>query len=452
MSAPRVSVAVVPAAAIVGGSLAIAGLAIGAAASAAGAAGGAIVRREQLRRHRRRQLQERAQGLSSELREVAAQWQAAGSEHGDAFPEWPYGPTLQELAECEGDADRGEDELRAALDALGERVAEARTEYTQQSAAVRMRASLRAALESQAVESGAASRPAEDEGAQGEDAQGEEHDLRSFAEDVTRLLQTLAAEVRPEDRAAIEEQSEAVIGAPTAFRREALRAQLRLDIQRANEAAAARRRTAARVEEWRERLLGFEAPEVQELDAELRRVAGGDPLPPGMAQRVEDVVARATDAANRDYALGVITEELGNLGYVVESGFETASAPGSEVLLHKPDMEDDYHVSLRADGLHLHNRVVREAADPAAAAGRPRSADRERTDTRMERTWCQDLAAALAAAERRGVLGRAVSREEPGQVPVVAIAPLEGRSRPESTSRRRRKRRRSAEPKSRVAR
>ena len=160
-------------------------------------------------------------------------------------------------------------------------------------------------------------------------------------------------------------------------------------------------------------------------------------MPP--AQKVEDVVARATEASNRAYALGVRAEELENLGYVVEAGFETASAQAPEMLLHKPEMEEDYHVSLRADAgaPFLHNRVVREAGDPDE-----RSADRARTDEQVERAWCEDLAAALAAAGDRGVRGRAVERMEPGAVPVPTIAPLKGKpkSRPGSKSKRRRKR------------
>ena len=453
MSGPKgVSVAVVPAVAIVGAPVVMAGLAVGAAVVAGRAAvaggravGGAIVRAEQMRRDRQRRLRERAKTLSRQLREVAERWQAAAREHGEAFPEWPYGRTLQDLAECEGDAGRGNDELQAVLDELGERVADAGREYAQRSGAFRMRASLQAALRPQASGSGAAPRPGP---AEARDEQGEEHALQRLAEEVSRVLERLQAEVPQAGRTAIEERGEEILGTPSAGRRKTLLVQLRFDVQRANEAAAERRRTVVQVEEWRERLLGFEGAEVRELDADLRRVVDGDPLSPGMAQRVEDVVARATETANRDYALDVIAEELGNLGYVVESGFETASAPGSEVLLHKADMEDDYHVSLRAERLQLHNRVVREIADPGVAAGRPRSADRERTDTRMEQAWCRDLAAALAAAERRGVLGRVVSRKAPGEVPVAGIAPLESGSAVES----RRRRRRRTPRKSRLAR
>ena len=296
----------------------------------------------------------------------------------------------------------------------------------------------------------AAASPAAEGSAQDEQAQREERDRRRSAEDASRLLETLAAEVSNEDRTAIEERAQEAVASPQASRRRALLAQLRLDVQRANEAGRARRRAVEQAQQWRGRLLGLEGPEVEELEAELRRVVdGGAPLPPDLAQRVEGVAARATEASNRAYALGVITEELQNLGYVAEVGFETASAQAPEMLLRKPDMEEDYHVSLRFDA-GLHNRVVREADDPdpdLGSAGKP-TADRRRMDEQAERGWCQDLASALAAAEHRGVRGRAVSRNPPGEAPVETIAPLKGKSRPE----RKRKRKRTGRLQSRAGR
>ena len=75
---------------------------------------------------------------------------------------------------------------------------------------------------------------------------------------------------------------------------------------------------------WREKLVGLEGSEVQELDALLQRVAEGDaPLPPNIEQTVTEVYDRAAGDLKRAYALGVVAEELQNLGYVVEAGFET---------------------------------------------------------------------------------------------------------------------------------
>ena len=339
-------------------------------------------------------------------------------------------------------------ELRSVASDLAERIAKAKGEYARQVTLVKIRemgqlmASLQAAPQVQAADSGAAVSPVD---AQAEEAQREERERRRCAEEVSRVLETVAAEVSSQDRTAIEQRARESLESPQASRRRALLAQLRLDVRRANEAGRARQRVVRQVEQWRQRLLGLEGPEVEELDAALRRVVEEEgPLPPEMAQRVEDVAVRATEASNRAYALGVITEELENLGYVVEAGFETASAQAPEMLLRKPDMEEDYHVSFRAEAGAplLHNRVVREADYAGLDSRSPRSADRKRMDEQMERAWCEDLAAALAAAEHKGVRGRAMERLEPGQAPVPTIAPLKGKSEsgPGSKSRRRRQR------------
>ena len=423
----------------------------------------------------------RAHALCAELREVAELWQEARGRYGEEFPAWSYGDSelpasvrnllansnlVRSVRKVQGTSynvegrftigagigdlkvvARDVEKLEAVVSDFAERVAEARREYTRHLAAIEMRekiskmcTSLQAASQLQAADTEAAVSPVE---AEAEQAQREERDLRRYAEEVSGLLEKLAAEVSPQDRTAIEQRAQEAVESPPS-RRRALLAQLRLDIQRANKAGKARQREVQQAEQWRERLLGLEGPEVEGLDAALRRVVDGqEPLPPDMGQQVEDVVARATEASNREYALGVITEELENLGYVVETGFETASPQAPEMLLRKPDMEDDYHVSLRAEAGGLHNRVVREASDPSE-----QSAKRERTDEQMERTWCEDLAAALAAAEHRGIRGRAVTRNPPGEVPVPTIAPLEGKSKPKS----KRKRRRTDQLKSRVGR
>ena len=82
----------------------------------------------------------------------------------------------------------------------------------------------------------------------------------------------------------------------------------------------------------------------------------------------------------------------------------------------------------------LHTKMVRETTDRDLG----QSAKRRRTDHQMERTWCQDFAAALAAAERRGVRGQVAKRVAAGEVPVETIAPLKGRSKRKSKSKRRR--------------
>ena len=351
------------------------------------------------------ELMEQALHLSEEFITTGERWEDARDQYGAEFPAWSYGEPLLNVEEA-GSVEAAESAVRD----LAGRVALARRDYAT--------LELRARASSQA----AASREADG-------------DLRRWAEEVSRALETLTAEVSSQDRAAIEQRAREMVESPRASRGRALLDQLRLDIQRANAAGRARQRRVEQAAEWRRRLSGLEGPEVVELDRELRQVAGGQAVPPpDMEQKVEEVVARATEST-RAHALGVITEELENLGYVVEVDLETASARGSEMLLRKPEMEE-YHVALQAEAgaALLHTSVVRETGDP----GLDGNEDRESRDRQMERIWLQDFAAALAAAERRGVRGRAVERVEPGRVPVRTMAPLEGK--PESKPGRKRRR------------
>ena len=400
------------------------------------------------RARQRARLQERARALSSRLNRLSERWRRAKREHGEMFSEWRHSEILRDLAECESDRRRDNDELGAVLDDLAGRVAIAESEYARQLAVSKLRTSLEAMLPSQAAHPGPETVPSEED----DEAQRSEREMRRGLEEVSGLLATLAAEVPDDARAAIEKRADEALASPLAFRRKALLSQLHLEIRRANRAAAARRRTVAEATGWREQLLGLEGPDIEELDRHLRRVVDGAAPAPGLAKRVEDAVARATEASERAYALGVITEELENLGYVVERGFETASARHPEALLRKPGMEDDYRVSLRAEGPLLHNRVVREDRDADPGGDGRRSPDRRRADREMERVWCSDLAAGLAAAEQRGVHGRVVSRMRPGEVPVHAVAALPGESGARSKSKRRRKRKRAGRLKSRSAR
>ena len=406
-------------------------LAIAAApvALAAGAAAQvAMVAQEAARQRRARaaalearveELRARAAGLSRKLSTIAGQWQAARDRHGAEFPAWPHGAAASpELIASLGSPE----DLERCIRDLTRRATQARIACATQSTMFRMRTSPQSAA--------------------GESARTEEHDRERCAEEVSRLIDELAAEASSEDRAAIEQQAQEAVEAPRASRRKALLVQLRLDIQRANEAGRARRRTAEQVEGWRERLVGLAGTEVAELDAALRRVlAGEEPLPRDMEQRVDDAVAGANAAATRDYALGVVREELENLGYVVEAGFRTASPEAPEMLLSKPDMGDGYHVSLRAasGAATLDARVVREA-DGLDAEG-PSDPDRARADGEAERAWCRDLAAALAAAEGRGLRARVVERTAAGKAPVQTIAPLRsGHTGSKKKSRRKRTR------------
>ena len=381
----------------------------------------------------------RATDLSQELSKIAEQWRAARERYGGEFPAWPH----DDAASPEHIASLGRPEdLERCIPDLTRRVTQARTACAARLTVFKMRTSLQAAARSPAPGPSAAA---------GEPAPTAEQERERCAEEVSRLIDKLTADVSGEDRAAVEERAQEAVESPLASRRKALLAQLRLDIQRANEAGRARRRTLDQVEGWREKLSGLAGAEVEQLDAALGRILDGGEPPPDMGPRVDAAAARATAASTRGYAMAVIREELENLGYVVEAGFETASPEAPEMLLSKPDLGDGYHVSLRADADEpmLHARVVREAADDDAPGDdRPSDPERGRRDRETESAWCRDLAAALAAAERKGLSARIARRTKAGDVPVQTIPARERKGRDKKKSRRKR----AGQLKSRVAR
>lgn len=397
-------------------------------------------REAKAREERRVALAGRAEALSAAVDDVGRQWLETSREH-DAFPPWLRGPTLRDRIEA-ATGQRDNDAVEASLNDIAEDVAQARRDYAQQIVFLRMRTSLQAAAAAAVATGSTAADRAR------EAAEREERELRRHAEKIAQLLDTLATGVSTEDRTAIERRAEESLAAKRG-RRNALLLQIHLDVQRANEAAEARQRVERQVEKWREDIYGLQGSDVEQLDLMLRQVATGEAiLPLDMEQRVEQVVARATAKWEQDYALGVVAEELQNLGYVVEAGFETASAQAPEMLLRKPDMEDAYHVSLRAEpgAPRFYTEVVREA--DGAESNAPRSVSRERIDHAVESAWCGDFAAALAAAQDKGVRARLVSRNRPGEIPVGTIAPLASTTK----RKRRRRRRRTDQPLSRMER
>ena len=97
-------------------------------------------------------------------------------------------------------------------------------------------------------------------------------------------------------------------------------------------------------------LAGLGGSEVEELDTMLQQAAEGQgALPADMEQRVAEAATRAAEERKRDYVMEVVAAELENLGYVVAEEFETASTDAPQLVLRKPGMAEDYHVSLSTD-------------------------------------------------------------------------------------------------------
>ena len=233
----------------------------------------------------------RVNTLCEELSKVAELWQKARDQYGEEFPAWSYGDTevpasfrglansdlakrvekvqktrwgRRSLGATIG-ASRGEfksvfrdvSKLEPVFRDLAERVAKAQRDYAQQSALFGMRTGMRTSLQV-ASQLQATDAQAAVSSAQEEEVQREERERHRYAEEISRLLETLAAEVSHDDQTAIEQRVKEMAESPQASRRRVLLAQLHLDIQRANKAGKARQRKIQQVEQWRERLLGLE--------------------------------------------------------------------------------------------------------------------------------------------------------------------------------------------------
>ena len=328
-------------------------LAIAAApvALAAGAAAQvAMVAQEAARQRRARaaalearveELRARAAGLSRKLSTIAGQWQAARDRHGAEFPAWPHG-------------DAASPELIASLgQSGGSRTLHSRPHPPRDAGADRLR---HAVDDVQNADVAAVGRRRL--GAHGGARSGT---LRGRGVAPDRRVGGGGVERGPRrDRETGAGSGRSASGFPpegaarTTSRRHPAG-------QRGGPGAAAHGRAGRRLARTAG---GARGDRGRRTGRALRRVlAGEEPLPRDMEQRVDDAVARANAPATRDYALGVVREELENLGYVVEAGFRTASPEAPEMLLSKPGLGDGYHVSLRAasGAAKLDARVVREA-------------------------------------------------------------------------------------------
>ena len=392
--------------------------------------GAAVVR---ARAAAKREAERRQAAINARGSKLLAELGEIEQRRDEGSPAWRLGDALRDRIQAASDGRLENEAAEAALEDIANEIARARKDHAAQSVMLKMHS----ALQEASAQAGAGAGP---DGPAPPNKQAERL-LRRDAERISGMLKTLLAAVSNAERTAIEARAEEAISAPPG-RRRTLMLQLRMDIKRENAAAEARRRMAQEAQGWRDKLVGLEGSEVAELDAALKRVVDGEaPLPPNIEQTVTEVYDRAAGDLKRAYALGVVAEELQNLGYVVETGFETASAEAPEMLLRKPDMEDGYHVSLQADAdAMLNTRVVRESDNADA----PRSAGRQRLDKQAEQAWCTDLAGALAAAAKRGVRANVKSRHRAGEVPVKAIAPLD------ATPKRRRRARRQRELRSRA--
>ncbi|ROO82846.1 hypothetical protein EDD29_0331 [Actinocorallia herbida] len=197
---------------------------------------------------------------------------------------------------------------------------------------------------------------------------------RDRAADLARVLARLLPDAAEADRIRVREAAEHVAAAASDGEAEALLSEVRLRVQQANQRT---REERARLRLW-----------------------------------AEEQEALAQAEAERRYVLESITRAFEDLGYQVDTGFETRAAVDGNLVLTRGEWPDQA-VRMRLEDGTLRAKMLRT---------RPlESEDDRRRDAERERQWCDEFEAAQARLAAEG-LGMAVTwRLEPGaeELPVT---------------------------------
>lgn len=218
--------------------------------------------------------------------------------------------------------------------------------------------------------------------------------------------------------AALEALARAIVLAPSVDRAEALATELRLGVQRANEARARQARDA---DTARRLLSELEEGAPAALVAALERVAAGvDPLDDALRADVERLLATAAadrERADQEAAAQVLEQSLRDLGYEVEDIQSTLFVDGGTVNFRRAGW-DRYFVRLRvsAEEHTVNFNVVR-------ARGDDETAERRRLDALAEDRWCAEFPALMRTLAARGLTLDVTRRLGAGEVPVQVVDP-----------------------------
>lgn len=195
---------------------------------------------------------------------------------------------------------------------------------------------------------------------------------------LVRVLGRLAPDTSPADREFVAEAAGRLAHAGTDAEAEALLTEVRLRVRQANERTAARR-------------------------AEQRRQAA-----------LRDAAAQAE--AERRYVQDAVTAAFEELGYEVDTGFETLTARDGEVVLSRGAWPD-HRVRMRVED----DRTIRAAI---VRTREPESEEDRRLDVERERQWCEAFEQARRRLAAAGVTATVTWRIEPGEheLPVVSRA------------------------------
>jgi hypothetical protein len=239
-----------------------------------------------------------------------------------------------------------------------------------------------------------------------------------FEATAARILARLdLAEGEPLPRE-LESLARTIVLAPDPARAEALAAELRLAVQRHQEARIAQAKDAAEARELLD-ALGEAAPEA--LRQALEQVAIGARM---LDDRVRDLARRlvadldtARQRREQEAAALVLEQSLRDLGYEVAAIADTLFVDGGVVHFQRHGWEG-YYVRLRLDARErtLNFNVVR-------ARGAAEGEERRRLDYLAEDRWCAEFPRLLETLKARGIQMNVTRQLGAGELPVQAVDP-----------------------------
>ena len=235
---------------------------------------------------------------------------------------------------------------------------------------------------------------------------------------VERLLGRLR-EATDAETAAIRSLADALVAARDGAAAEQLERQLRLALQQASAAAAARHADAERVEQLLARLRGLDGDEIEDLRARLELSARtGKALPAGLEAETMNAEARARERSDREYVAQMFRQELRRRRYEIsDEDLETAFVTGGRIVTDDPD-NPGYALEIIADPARrgFGMQVVRREDVPWSTM-------RERLDAEREEEFCDWQERLRERLREAGIESWLTHREKAGTKPVPVVAP-----------------------------
>lgn len=244
-------------------------------------------------------------------------------------------------------------------------------------------------------------------------------DEADLSASVARILERLDLAPDALPPAEVAHCARAVMLAATREQGDALLSDLRLKVQRANEAAAVFCKESGEAQRLLGELAGMPgAPLFLEAARALEAVLLG-------RMRLEDALpaVEALRAANlqreREAAAEVLEQSLRDLGYEVDGISATLFIEGGVAHFQRPDW-GPYHVRLRLDAASskINFNVVR-------ARGAEENAERKRLDTLAEDRWCSGFPKLMETLAVRGLNLDVTRLLGAGELPVQVVDPAQ---------------------------